>query len=160
TRLMFDIWLARNWLHKLSMFRLLSRPNIDFMRIRYYWFTATLILTIFGISVFIGRLPQDLNIDFVGGTAYGGQLAKPMDTTGFRDLPGDNRQKEILAAASVEPRDQEGFAYRVTYKDGAQRNIDLPNKATPDEVRERAQVLPDLTVEQIFPQMADVTGDK
>src|SRR5262249_55443018 len=74
TRLIFDLWLSRNWLHKLSMFRLLSRPNIDFMRIRYYWFTATILLTIFGISVFIGRLPQDLNIDFVGGTLYGGQL--------------------------------------------------------------------------------------
>ena len=31
TRLMFDFWLSRSWLHKLSMFRLLSKPNIDFM---------------------------------------------------------------------------------------------------------------------------------
>src|SRR5205085_11988509 len=77
TRLLFDVWLERGWLHKLSMFRLLSRTNINFMGIRYYWFTATIILTIFGICVFIGRLPQDLNIDFVGGTAYGGQLEQP-----------------------------------------------------------------------------------
>src|SRR5438445_8340271 len=55
TRLLFDIWLSRNWLHKLSMFRLFSRPSIDFMRIRYYWFTATILLTIAGISVFLIR---------------------------------------------------------------------------------------------------------
>src|SRR5207249_6584658 len=30
TRLLFDVWLERGWLHKLSMFRLLSRPNINF----------------------------------------------------------------------------------------------------------------------------------
>ena len=35
TRLMFDFWLAKGWLHKLRMMRLLRRPNIDFMRIRY-----------------------------------------------------------------------------------------------------------------------------
>src|SRR6202043_2500016 len=45
TRLMFDLWQAKNWLHKLSMMRLFTRPNIDFMRIRYYWFTATIVLT-------------------------------------------------------------------------------------------------------------------
>src|SRR6202040_4161805 len=31
TRVMFDVWLDRGWLHKLSMFRLLSRTNINFM---------------------------------------------------------------------------------------------------------------------------------
>src|ERR1700732_1714266 len=77
TRVLFDFWLSKHWLHKLSMFRLFSRPNIDFMRIRYYWFTATIILTVIGISVFVFRLPADLNIDFVGGTAYGGQLVEP-----------------------------------------------------------------------------------
>src|SRR5262249_23690223 len=50
TRLLFDIWLAKGWLKKLSMFRLLSRTNIDFMAIRYYWFTATILLTLFGIT--------------------------------------------------------------------------------------------------------------
>ena len=31
TRLMFDFWLAKGWLTKLNMLRLLSKPNIDFM---------------------------------------------------------------------------------------------------------------------------------
>src|SRR5262249_23346879 len=60
TRLLFDLCLAKNWLHKLSMYRLFSRPNIDFMAIRYYWFPATIILTLVGFAVFIRRLPDVL----------------------------------------------------------------------------------------------------
>jgi SecD/SecF fusion protein len=74
TRLMFDIWQFKGWLSKLSMLRLLSRPNIDFMAIRYYWFAATILLTLFGAAVFIHRGKGGLNIDFNGGTAYGGRL--------------------------------------------------------------------------------------
>src|SRR6202023_3678052 len=66
TRLLFDIWQHKGWLHKLSMFKLFSRPDIDFMGVRYFFFTLTLVLSILGIGVFIGRLPNDLNIDFVG----------------------------------------------------------------------------------------------
>ena len=85
TRVIFDFWLARNLLHKLSMFRLFSRPNIDFMAIRYYWFTATIFLTIVGAALFIYHLDKGgLNIDFRGGTAYGGVLAKPMDIKELR----------------------------------------------------------------------------
>ena len=36
TRTMFDIWLAQDWLHKLSFMQLFKRPNINFMAIRYY----------------------------------------------------------------------------------------------------------------------------
>jgi SecD/SecF fusion protein len=75
TRLMFDLWLYKGWLKKLSMFRLLSRPNIDFMAIRYYWFTATILLTVFGAAVFMYRLDRGgLDVDFIGGTAYTGTL--------------------------------------------------------------------------------------
>jgi SecD/SecF fusion protein len=79
TRLLFDVWQYKGWLHKLSMARLFSRPNIDFMGIRYYWFTATILLTIFGATVFVIRGMNGLNIDFTGGTAYGGKLSKQAD---------------------------------------------------------------------------------
>jgi SecD/SecF fusion protein len=104
TRLMFDIWLYKGWLHKLSMFRLLSRPNIDFMAIRYYWFTATILLTLFGAAVFIYRLDlpegSELNIDFLGGTAYTGQLVKPMSGPELRALL--EKDEKALPDLSVE----------------------------------------------------------
>jgi SecD/SecF fusion protein len=96
TRTMFDLWQAKNWLKKLSMMQLFHRPNIDFMGIRYYWFTATVILTILGAGLFVWRLPSAsaeartqessiLNIDFIGGTAYTGRLVKPATIDDLRN---------------------------------------------------------------------------
>jgi len=158
TRLMFDIWFAQNWLHKLSMFRLFSRPNIDFMRIRYYWFTATIVLTIVGFTVFVLRLPEGLNIDFRGGTAYGGELAEPMNITEIRNLLDESNQKKRLQVADVADAKvpgKEGFIFKITYKneDGTEdtRTIQFPNRpGSREEVTKSASELPDVSVEQIF----------
>jgi SecD/SecF fusion protein len=94
TRFLFDFWLAKGWLHKLSMLQLFRRPSIDFMRIRYYWFTATILLTVLGAALFVYRMPDPadpqkksvLNIDFVGGTAYGGELTKKVEADKLRQV--------------------------------------------------------------------------
>src|SRR5262249_45407700 len=70
TRVIFDFWLSKNWLKKLSMYKLFSKPNINFMRVRYYWFTATVVLSVLGMFVFAVRGEQGWNIDFTGGEAY------------------------------------------------------------------------------------------
>jgi SecD/SecF fusion protein len=109
TRAIFDYWLSRGWLKKLSMFRLFAKPNIDFMAIRYYWFTATVLLTIIGGGLFIYRLDSDesdpsrrkatvLNIDFIGGTAYSGELKEKMDIEQVRK----ELEKSKLPDLSVE----------------------------------------------------------
>jgi SecD/SecF fusion protein len=163
TRAMFDLWAAMGWLKKLSMLRLFSRPDIDFMSIRYYLFAATGILTILGIALFIGRLPNDLNIDFVGGTAYSGQLevGKAKNIEELRGLFAESRQKELLKAKARE-LDERGQVYSVWYGDGTDSDkskytVMLANKPSGDtpearakNVADRASTLPDLTVEQIF----------
>ncbi len=83
TRLIFDIALSRNWLKDLGMMKLFSRPNIDFMRVRYYWFGATIILSIIGLAIFLYRGEQGLNIDFTGGTAYTFKFKSPV---GIQDV--------------------------------------------------------------------------
>jgi SecD/SecF fusion protein len=155
TRLMFDIWLYKGWLHKLSMLRLLSKPNIDFMAIRYYWFTATIVLTIFGITVFLLRGPAGLNIDFVGGTAYSGQLVRPVAIEDLRKLLGQQEQEaklklKPLADGGVTPVDDSGLKFVLTYADGTRRTVELPNRSTAEQIWKDAQQLPDLSVEQIF----------
>ncbi len=158
THVMFEIWQDRGWLKKLSMMRLFSKPNIDFMGIRYYWFAATVILTIFGVTVFLVRGKSGLNIDFIGGTAYSGQLAEghAMDITGLRDLLSEQRQRELLAVpeGGVEQIGGDGRTFRITYAkevNGSKtETISLPNSATPEQVRRWAQELPDLAVKQIF----------
>jgi SecD/SecF fusion protein len=135
TRLVFDMGLAFHWIHKLSMGKLFSRPNIDFMAIRHYWFAATVILTVLGVSVFVLRGEAGLNVDFVGGTAYGGQLTQPRATSsnaeplGLRQLLSPERQKERLAVASVERKDERGFAFEVQYADGTSELIELSQPA-------------------------------
>jgi SecD/SecF fusion protein len=150
TRLMFDIWQAQGWLRKLSMFRLFSRPNIDFMAIRYYWFTATILLTVFGITVFLVRGKEGLNIDFNGGTLYGGRLTQYMDIEELRKQFDEARQKEVLAVEDVKQLDTEGLSWEITYRDHTTRKVDLPNAMTAEEVKENASHVPDYAVEQIF----------
>ncbi len=84
TRLIFDIALSRNWIKSLSMSKLFSKPNIDFMRVRFYWFTATIILSVLGLTLFLMRGEAGLNIDFTGGTAYTFQFKEPKTTSEVR----------------------------------------------------------------------------
>jgi SecD/SecF fusion protein len=160
TRLMFDIWLFKGWLKQLRMMRFLTKPNIDFMAIRYYWFAFTIILTVVGLTIFLIRGRSGLNIDFIGGTAYSGQLANAhaMDVTELRGKLGDDQQKQRLAIDDVEQIGDDGRTFRITYKDRVRigttesntETVSLSNATTVDDVRRRAQQLPDLSVEQIF----------
>ncbi len=131
THTIFDLWVKLGWLKKLSMFRFFSKPNIDFMRIRYYWFTATLFLTLVGISVFLLRGPSGLNIDFVGGTAFSGQLKEGQAKTSseLRDLLSEKRQKTLLSVKDVKQTDSEGRVFQITYADGQTQKVVLANRA-------------------------------
>ena len=99
TRTIFDIWLAKNWLHKLYVHAAVQAGRTSTSwRIRYYWFAATIVLTILGAALFIYRLDNGgLNIDFVGGTAYTGQLKSSRRTSDAADkleaklTPDDSR---------------------------------------------------------------------
>jgi SecD/SecF fusion protein len=160
TRTIFDLWMKLGLLKKLGMFRFFSRPNIDFMRIRYYWFTATILLTVFGLGVFLKRGPAGLNIDFVGGTAYGGVLRPDAatDMEGLRNLFDDKQQSELLKVANVKEVGDDELTYAVTYLEPQETvTVVLSNKpkgATREEreadVKERAGRLPDWSVEQLF----------
>jgi SecD/SecF fusion protein len=119
TRTMFDFWLSKGWLHKLSFFqglvRALHRHHWDFMGIRYYWFTATIVLTVLGAGLFLLRLNPDdkgrsvMNIDFIGGTAYTGKLATPLTMTELRNkleknvpVPGLSEQESDLPDINID----------------------------------------------------------
>ncbi len=166
TRVMFDYWLSRGWLHKLSMLRLFARPDIDFMGIRYLMFGLTAAVSILGVALFIGRLPNDLNIDFVGGTAYGGKLTQKINIARLRDLVDEKHQAEALKGVKVvEEEGTGGRRYILTYPNGDVRTVSLANPPTDDDpkvkaeaVRQRAAQLPDPSVELIF-TAADVGID-
>ena len=123
TRTLFDLWVKLNLLKKLSMFKFLTKPNIDFMRIRYYWFTATIVLTIFGAGVLMIRGPAGLNIDFVGGTALSAansssRSASPMHNSWATTRPGAKRSS---TSAASQQTDEEGRNFLIKYADGQHR---------------------------------------
>jgi SecD/SecF fusion protein len=162
TRLIFDYWQHRGWLTQLRMMRLFSRPNLKFMNLRYYMFTLTGLLTVGGLALFLLRGEKGLNVDFVGGTAYSGRLVKKLEIGELRDLLSDKRQQARLNVTRVdEIGDVSGktkYTYRINYDDQQSNIVALANapegntpEARQENVRQRASVLRDWSVEQIFP---------
>ena len=153
TRLIFDFWLSRGWLTKLNMFRLLTRPKIDFMRIRHLMFAITGTLTILGISLFLYRGKSGLNVDFVGGTVYSGKLSEAVPIEKLRGLLDENRQKTQLAVEKVTEVEGKKNEFEVTYAgESLPRHVAFATTPAggPDEVKRRLSELPNWSVEQIF----------
>jgi SecD/SecF fusion protein len=122
TRVIFDFWLSKNWLKKLSMYKLFSKPNINFMRVRYYWFTATVVLSILGMIVFAVRGEQGWNIDFTGGTAYSVQFTEPKAIDEVRESVAKSELPDPTVDALF-PNEYSGkdktpyYTFRTTLKD-------------------------------------------
>jgi len=161
TRLIFDFWLAKKWLTQLRMLRFFSKPKIDFMSLWRIFMPTTVILTLLGLGLFLWRGENSLNVDFRGGTAYGGQFAEGQTITDLRDLIAKSRQDELLQVEKVtpivDPTGKLKNAYEIVYKDGTTARIALANKpdgATEEEqianVVDRAKALPDASVDQLY----------
>jgi len=114
TRTMFEIWFFKGWVKDFNFYgglvRLLHSKFWDFMAIRYYFFTATVALTVVGAALFIWRSdPKSpntvLNIDFTGGVAFTGQLAPPeseSDKISLEKLRATLEDHELLPDMSLE----------------------------------------------------------
>jgi SecD/SecF fusion protein len=176
TRLLFDYWQHRRWLDRLRMLRLFSRPNLNPMKYRYVFFPITAALTIAGLGLFLYRGEQGLNVDFRGGTVFGGKLKdgeeRALTTTGgkpgFRELlDRDNQDTRLNAVearwvnrpASGDPAAVNTYVYEIRYgtdpRDTA--TVTLTHKpegadeaAMAKDVLARARHLPDVSVEQVF----------
>jgi SecD/SecF fusion protein len=170
TRLMFDFWQKKHWLKNLSMLRIFSRPRFDFMRIRKLMFATTGILTVLGLGLFLARGEKGLNVDFVGGTVYSGQLREPVEIGTLRDRLSETRQADQLKVESVRREDPDAVPPRdvflVKYAvEKEPRRIELAlglagegEQAKLDALKKRASEIPDLSVEQNF--TIDSEGDK
>jgi SecD/SecF fusion protein len=182
TRLMFDYWLHRHWLTELKMMRLFERPNFNPMKYRFYFFSITGVLTVLGLALFLYRGDSGLNVDFRGGTVYGGKLKEGEERalttvtvngreyTGLRELLSEQAQNERLKVDSVRllNRPASGdlaalgtYDFEITYADKATTTVSLTQKPAgntveevENSVKEMAQHLPDVSVEQLF------VGDK
>ena len=135
TRNLMSAW----YLNELLM-RLLTRPSINFMSIRYYVFTFTIVSAVLGIGLFLYRGEQGLNIDFVGGTKYTGLLAQMERIEEVRRQLGEENQKERLGIKEVKPLG-DAFTFEITYADGEVQVVRLPNQSTKEEVQEAIDIM-------------------
>ncbi len=161
TRLMFDFWQSKGWLKNLTMMRLFAKPDIDFMSIRYIMFALTLGLSIVGLALFIGRIPNDLNIDFQGGTAYGAKLTRGVTVAELRGFVSDEAQKKYLSGVIVhEVPGTDGRRFDITFPNGDNKTRTVSFGTNPpagdtaekrvEEVQARASYLPDPSVELLI----------
>jgi SecD/SecF fusion protein len=101
-----------------------------------------------------------LNIDFVGGTAYGGRLVEPVRIEILRDMFSPKWQQERLAVKDVKQDNAEGTQFTITYADGGKdvKEVVPFRKPVPGaneqeriaNVRARASDLADVSVVQTF----------
>jgi SecD/SecF fusion protein len=108
TRLIFDLLLAKGMLPSLSMLKILTKPNFDFMKWRFHWLFGTVAVSLFGLAVFIFRGEDGLDIDFTGGTAYSVEFKQPRTINDVRNQaqtvvnPNDpNKLKDIRVEATA-----------------------------------------------------------
>ncbi len=172
TRTIFDLGLAWGWIKELRMMRFLTKVNINFMAIRNYMFAGTVLLSLAGAALFAFRVSNGgLNIDFVGGTAYRGQLAHEETIGELRKLLGV-RSGAQDAALRVEDLQEipgsKGTEWRVTYAAGQAADVIDPDTGQPrtyekytrtlllagstsaEDLKRRLQKLDDLSVEQVY----------
>ncbi len=171
TRVLFDIWMYKGWLTKLSMVRFLATPNWPFMSIRKQCFAATVIFTIFGLLLFLYRGRDGLNMDFVGGTVYTGELKDYESVADLRkELEERSRQEEFLKLKELPKEEPPGSSrWLLTYaKDGQERRVvvqgdpaakdEAQRKVTPEYVKEHAEKFPVAAVELLFVSGANENG--
>ncbi len=129
TRLMFDLWQVKGWLKNLRMMKMLTKPKIDFMAIRNYWFAATVILSLLGIGLVWYRGSDALNIDFTGGTAYSVEFREAHDIGTVRERISermrnpDGTQAPVTVDEIYGGQEEEGkrFTLRTTLRDAEGR---------------------------------------
>ena len=153
TRTIFEIWLYKGWLKELRFFnglvRLIHARYWDFMSIRQYWFTGTIILTVVGAALFIYRLDSDpkggkssvLNIDFIGGTAYTAQLSTPMSLQQLREklelgspLP-DQSIEQIFPASDESTGDKKPVLHGSHLERDAKKVFDFVQERLGDDLK-------------------------
>src|SRR5205823_1837246 len=105
------------WLKQLSMMKLLTRSRINFMGIRKPVFVFTVTVSVLGVLLFLARGKAALNMDFVGGTVYGGELTSFKTIDELRAMLDESRQQErLVLAADPVPVGQDGTEFLVRYQ--------------------------------------------
>jgi SecD/SecF fusion protein len=85
TRLLFDLLALRKSFSDLKMLKFFSRPNINFVKLRYYAYALSLSIIIAGIAVIVMRGSKMLGVDFKGGDVVQLKFSQKVPLETLRD---------------------------------------------------------------------------
>jgi len=68
TRVIFDVLLAKGWLHKLPMITIFGKAAFRFSAPWRYCMAGSLVLIVIGLGMLVSRVGDNFDIDFRGGT--------------------------------------------------------------------------------------------
>ncbi len=77
-RLIFDIGERRGWIKRLRMMHVFSKPNFDFLRLRWIALGISWLVIAIGMIAVVGRGSQLFDIDFTGGSSVAFTLNQPI----------------------------------------------------------------------------------
>jgi SecD/SecF fusion protein len=96
TRTIMMIFLHFNWLKSLPMMKIFSNSKFDFIRIRYFCFALSLIVTIGGLVGLNAKKDSAYGIDFAGGQIQEYQFEKPIASETIREVLKQANVKEAI----------------------------------------------------------------
>ncbi len=68
SRTIFEYCFSKGWLKKLTMLKMIDKPDFDFITPRHICMTVSVLLIVLGLVAFMARGRSMYNIDFTGGT--------------------------------------------------------------------------------------------
>jgi protein-export membrane protein SecD/preprotein translocase SecF subunit len=130
TRTMIEFCLNKGLMMQLRMLHFFQRPNIQFMRVRYFCYAVSLTLIAIGMTVFFIRGSKKYDIDFTGGTLLDLELKNPLSTQEVRQRVAeagypDAEVQSLWAAAPTSVRSEAtDFGIRVPARAMSQERMD------------------------------------
>ncbi len=92
TRLVYDILYDRGWLKPIKFMQFITRPNIDYMKLRNITFAFSAILVLVGMFAFVQILrgQANLGVDFSGGSLLQYKAEQPFALEDVRTVFKEN----------------------------------------------------------------------
>ncbi len=105
SRTLLGTAIAKGWVTELRMLRLFKKPNFDFFKKSKVYVTASLLLMVFGVVMFIATGREKYGLDFNGGTSVRLAFSEPVQVADIeepilavKDDKGQPRFKDIQAS--------------------------------------------------------------
>lgn len=97
TRLVYDILYDRGWLKPIKFMQFITRPNIDYMKLRNITFTFSAILVLVGMFAFVQILrgQANLGVDFSGGSLLQYKAEQPFALEDVRTVFKENGKPDL-----------------------------------------------------------------